>query len=581
MTMKKRISAAEAFNQADTSYPSIPAGAVISAETELSLDDSLSLDDELGGCDSSIDAEQQTPPLSTVSKGIISGRKSTSNSPTPNQTSPMNNLITSEELQLEKEPIKVRETGYWRWKRIIVPPNAYVVHTRIGCSTPVTIGLGTSFRYNPNTDAYLVVPAAMQTIGIVARSITQEKQGINILAYLQWQISDFSIAYRKLDLSDSRDPLGIVNAQLREQAEAAIKDKIATMTVEAVLTDKAPIIEELTKRLKAVTEGRNQEEEVSNGGLGIQIVTVQIREAYVSSQLLWQDLQAPFRNQQEQAASISRLTMQNEIHREELESRYLKETREAKINTGIQKVKQGKQTEDLKFKLIEEAIRFNKEQENLQQRLQQEEQTTLAKQLSQLRIKAQQQKIAQKNLQQEEQTELAKQTSEQKLQAQQARLAHENQLTILQLEQTNKIQQTQLDTESNRQQKILQTEQALHAIAEETRLNEAKMVAEAEQFEQQTTLQKQAAALKQLTLEQDELLEEKALSARLSRQRQEHQAQLEIEQANHQANTAQKEQQLELLRKKQEIRNMTNEFDLLRRLIETAGDIATQIVGND
>jgi len=582
MAMKKRISAAEAFNQADISYSSPPAGAVISAkeanmfveEADMSLDDGLSLDlaDE-----ALIDAEQQAPSLSTVSNGVAYRRKTSSNLSSPSQASPMSNLVTSEELQLEKEPIKVRETGFWRWKRIIVPPNAYVVHTRLGRGAPVTIGLGTSFRYNPNTDAYLVVPAAMQTIGIVARSITQEKQGINILAYLQWQISDFSIAYRKLDLSDSRDPLGIVNAQLREQAEAAIKDKIATMTVEAVLTDKAPIIEELTKRLKAVTEGRTQEESVSHGGLGIQIVTVQIREAYVSSQQLWQYLQAPFRHQQEQAARISRLTMQNEIHHKDLESHHLKETREAETNTAIQQVKQGKQTEALKLKLIEEAIRFNKEQENLQQRVQQEEQTTLAKQASQLRITAQQQETAQQILQLEEQTTITRQTSEQRLQAQQARLENENQLATQQLEQAKELQQAQLDTESNHKQKTLQTEQALHAMAEETRLNEAKMVAEAERFEQQTTLQKQAAALKQQSLEQDDLLEEKALAARLSRQRQERQAQLEIEQANHQAKMAQKEQELEMLRKKQEIRNLTNEFDLLRHLIDNAANIAAQM----
>jgi len=30
----------------------------------------------------------------------------------------------SEELQLEKEPIQIRETGFWLWKRIIIPPNA-------------------------------------------------------------------------------------------------------------------------------------------------------------------------------------------------------------------------------------------------------------------------------------------------------------------------------------------------------------------------------------------------------------------------------------------------------------------------
>lgn len=59
-------------------------------------------------------------------------------------------LKSSEELQLEKEPIKVRITGFGIWKRVIVPPNAYVIHTRIGKSQPVTIGLGISFRYNPN-----------------------------------------------------------------------------------------------------------------------------------------------------------------------------------------------------------------------------------------------------------------------------------------------------------------------------------------------------------------------------------------------------------------------------------------------
>src|SRR5947209_2803255 len=93
---------------------------------------------------------------------------------------PQSGLKTSEELQLEKEPIRVRETGIWLWKRVIVPPNAYVVHTRMGRKTPVTLGLGISFRYNPDTDAYLVVPAAMQTIGIVANGISKEKQGINV-----------------------------------------------------------------------------------------------------------------------------------------------------------------------------------------------------------------------------------------------------------------------------------------------------------------------------------------------------------------------------------------------------------------
>ncbi len=282
----------------------------------------------------------------------------------------LGDLKTSEELQLEKEPIPVRETGFWIFRRIIVPPNVYVVHTRMGRKEPVTLGMGVSFRYNPYTDAYLIVPAAMQTICVVANCITKEKQGINILAYVQWQIDDFSVAYRKLDFSDTRDPLGIVNAQLREQAEAAIKDKIATMSVEEVLTDKAPVIEELTARLKAVTEGRSQEVEAASEGLGIKIVTVQIREALVSSQNLWQNLQAPFRHQQEKTARVSLLTMQDDIRQKELETRQVAETSEAETMVEIERIKQSKQTEALELKLTEEATRFTKEQETTRGKIQ-------------------------------------------------------------------------------------------------------------------------------------------------------------------------------------------------------------------
>src|SRR5262245_15962026 len=45
--------------------------------------------------------------------------------------------------------VDVRITGWWRWKTVIVPPNAYVVHTRKGSERPLHIGLGISFPYNP------------------------------------------------------------------------------------------------------------------------------------------------------------------------------------------------------------------------------------------------------------------------------------------------------------------------------------------------------------------------------------------------------------------------------------------------
>ena len=402
--------------------------------------------------------------------------------PSPQSPPPPENLKSSEELQLEKEPIQVRVTGFWRWKRVIVPPNAYVVHTRIGRAEPVTLGLGVSFRYNPYTDAYLVVPAAMQTIGVVANCISQEKQGINVLAYVQWQISDFAIAYRRLDFSDSRDPLSIVNAQLREQAEAAIKDKIATMSVEEVLTDKAPVIEELTRRLIAVTEGRGGE---NDEGLGIKIVTVQIKEALVSSQRLWEHLQAPFRNEKEKTARISQLTMQDEIRGKELENRHLAETSQAETEVEITRIKERTTTESQQSRLEEEAKRAAREHE-----------------------------------------------------------AH--------------LETLRRRVEANMQE-----------MTEETRLAEAHLQAEQQRIQRETTLRQveHTAALQIQQQRQENLQAEQQVQT----------LQLTLEDTAHQAQATQAERDAQIARLQQEIRNLINDRDLTRRLINKLPEIMPQI----
>jgi hypothetical protein len=220
--------------------------------------------------------------------------------------------------------VDVRISGFWRWKTVLVPPNAFVVHTRRGRSEPLHVGLGTSFRYNPATDSYLVVPGAMQTILINAYCICRELQGLVVQAYVQWIIQDFATAYRKLDFGDSDDPMRLVNLQLREQAEAAIKDTVATMSVHDVLSDKQPIVEELTARLRELAEGEGG----SDRGLGLRIVTVQIKEAIVSSARLWENLQKPFRSEQGRIARLAELSAEEAISGRELEAARTQETQQ-------------------------------------------------------------------------------------------------------------------------------------------------------------------------------------------------------------------------------------------------------------
>ena len=214
---------------------------------------------------------------------------------------------TPTQRESSERTVDVRITGVWRWKTVIVPPNVWSVHTRRGRTEPVNIGLGVSFGFNPFTDAFLVAPATMQTLAVNARCICKERQGILVQAYVQWIIEDFKAAYQKIDFSDSDDPMRIVNIQLREQAEASIKDKVASMSIDDVLTDKRPLIEELTARLAGVAERQ-----------GLKIVTVQIKEAVVSSTNLWQNLQKPFREEQQKIARIAELDRERAVTEREM-----------------------------------------------------------------------------------------------------------------------------------------------------------------------------------------------------------------------------------------------------------------------
>ena len=269
--------------------------------------------------------------------------------------------------------VDVRITGFWRWRTVIVPPNAYVVHTRRGHDKPLTIGLGVSFRFNPATDSFLVVPGAMQTILINAHSICRELQGLLVQGYVQWIIEDFATAYKKLDFTDAEDPMRVVNVQLREQAEAAIKDKVATMSIDAVLSDKQPIIEELTARLRQVAEGGGG----SDKGLGLRIVTVQIKEAVVSSARLWESLQKPFRAERERVARLATLETEEAISRRELQVEQERERSRLETESELALLRSGKEAEAYDREQSERLRRQHREEEDARKFALERQQSTL------------------------------------------------------------------------------------------------------------------------------------------------------------------------------------------------------------
>ena len=324
--------------------------------------------------------------------------------------------------------IDVRITGFWRWKTVIVPPNVYVVHTRRGHAEPVHVGMGVTFRFDPELDAFLVIPAAMQTIIINARCICAERQGILVQAYVQWIIDDIQTAYRKLDFSDDEEPMRIVNVQLREQAEAAIKDKVSTMRIDEVLADKRPIIEELTHRLREVAEG-------SDSGLGLKIVTVQIKEAVVSSARLWENLQKPFRAEQEKIARLAELGGDKAVRAQELTDRKEGEIAQLRVAEELGRIQHDKDVEDFDRRRGEEARRHQLAQEAEQRRIGEQAATEVVRREKELAVALRNMELAVERMkarigeidaiEQEESAERARALAKVEGELLQARLQHE------------------------------------------------------------------------------------------------------------------------------------------------------------
>jgi hypothetical protein len=97
--------------------------------------------------------------------------------------------------------------------------------------------------------------------------------------------------------------------------------------------------------------------------LGLKIVTVQIKEAVVSSTRLWENLQKPFRADREKLARLAELEAQQVIARMELQNRQARETAELETTRRLDELRALAQRETYDRDQAERARRHRVEQE--------------------------------------------------------------------------------------------------------------------------------------------------------------------------------------------------------------------------
>jgi flotillin len=151
-----------------------------------------------------------------------------------------------------------------------------------------------------------------------------------------------------------------------------------------VLTDKLPIIEELTQRLRLLAEGTSTGP--GQSGLGLKIVTVQIKEAVVSSTRLWENLQKPFRAEREKIARLAEVATQQQIAARELESRQAAASAEMEMERRLAERRATIDQERHDREQTERGRRYHQEQEAEQQALAERNQTEVARKAAELEL---------------------------------------------------------------------------------------------------------------------------------------------------------------------------------------------------
>jgi flotillin len=207
-----------------------------------------------------------------------------------------------------------------RWGRVTAKPSEYLVKLRRG--KVVEHGPGLSTRLWPG-DTFAILPTSIQRTSFVADQVTAEKVGVSITGIAVFRIAQPLLAFRMLDFEAGADGVEQLAAILREMFIGAARRLVANMTVHQCMTQrKESIAHELLREISPVVSGSGREEDTTDGGWGVVLDTIEIQDVRVLSELVFADLQAPYRAELALEARKSAVVRDQEIHLREVAAKH-------------------------------------------------------------------------------------------------------------------------------------------------------------------------------------------------------------------------------------------------------------------
>ncbi len=263
--------------------------------------------------------------------------------------------------------------AFIRRRYVTVSPSEYVIHTGRGGKV-LHKGLGQSFFCGP-FDTYMVFPSTIQRVQFEASQITRENQGIRVQGFVVWKIADPELAYKSLDLSQSQTPLAVTNDHLKEIAESVVRHSVSNMTIEETLRKRETMIAGLKEQLVQVVQD-----------WGISVETIEIRDVYIESETLFENMQAPHRQKVRLEAETVTLETDEQIANEKLGSEESIARQRAETQTRTEIFESEKAQEAQRKKVEHETQSHFAAQDAQQQRVEKEHQVEIARLRSSLDV---------------------------------------------------------------------------------------------------------------------------------------------------------------------------------------------------
>lgn len=119
---------------------------------------------------------------------------------------------------------------------------------------PTPPGTGVSFFKLPVIDRYYLIPASAQSVSFAADQITAENQGVEVAGFAVWKVGDPEKAGASFDFTDRDTALDVIDGNIKNVVESAIRHQVANMTMEDVLRKRGTIILRLKEELAYIAE---------------------------------------------------------------------------------------------------------------------------------------------------------------------------------------------------------------------------------------------------------------------------------------------------------------------------------------